>query len=625
MSTSNPLTITTQWLFDKALKYKRRLIFANIIALIATLISVPIPLLMPLLVDEVLLEKPAGGIAILNAMMPDSWQSAMGYIAMVTFLVVSMRIVSQALNILQTRQFTLIAKQLTCQIREALLDKLGRISMQQYEAKGSGGLTSLLVTDIETIDKFIGSSLSRVVISLLSIIGIAGILLWLDWKLALFIILLNPVIVFLSQAMGRRVKKLKKKENQAFERFQQRLVETLEGLYQLRAANRELDFLNRLKEDANAIRYDSDRFAWQSDAASRLSFLMFLVGFEIFRAAAIVLVFFGDLTVGQIFAVFGYLWFMLSPIQELLNIQYAWFSASAAMKRLNALLELDEEPRPTPLIDPFLSATVHTNKETDNKEANNKQRNNGTPQVSVCFENVNFSYHSSSKQDQLDNYQQVINNLSLTIPAGKKIALVGASGGGKTTLVQLLLGIYQKQSGKIYINGHSIDDVGYPKIRENFAAVLQQPTIFNDTLKGNLTLGAEYSDQQLFNALEVAQLSEFVAQQPLGLDAPLGRQGVRLSGGQRQRLAIARMVLTDPKFVILDEATSALDTQTEAKLHKALHEFLSHRTTLIIAHRLTAVKQADLIYVLEDGKVAQSGNHDSLVKDKGLYQTLYGT
>lgn len=588
------LNINKTWLLQQAGRHKKKLVIANVIAIFAAALSVPIPLLMPLLVDEVLLSNPAGGIELLNHAMLDSWQTPMGYIAMVTFLVVFMRMGSQALNIYQTRQFTLISKSLTCYMRQKLLDKLGRISMRQYEEKGSGALTSHLVTDIETIDSFIGNTLSRFVVSILSIIGIAAVLFWLDWKLALFIVLLNPVIVYLSRLMGQKVKHLKKRENQSFERFQQRLVETLDGLYQLRAANREKEYLDRLKKDSDSIRSDADNYAWQTDAANRVSFLMFLVGFEIFRAAAIVLVLMGDLTVGQIFAIFGYLWFMLSPIQDLLSIQYSWFSASAAMKRLNAILDLEEEYRPTATVNPFIK-----NESFD-----------------VDIRNVSFSYNDE---------RNVLKGLNLRIPKGKRVALVGASGGGKSTLIQLLLGIYHKESGDILINGSPIESVGYDQLRSKLATVLQQPMIFNDTMRQNLTLGQDYSDDALHQALSIAQLNDLLATLPEGLESQLGRQGVRLSGGQRQRLAIARMVLSNPDFVILDEATSALDTATEAALHEALDEFLNGKTTLIVAHRLSAVKQADLIYVLEDGKVVQSGTHHDLVNERGLYQTLYGT
>ncbi|WP_104399809.1 ABC transporter ATP-binding protein [Vibrio penaeicida] len=587
-------TISRSWLLTQAKKHKKRLMVANLIAIGATLISVPIPLLMPLMVDEVLMNQPASGLDAMNQLLPSAWQTPIGYIGLTLVLIILMRCMSQALNILQSRQFTLVSKTITCKMREIMIDKLGRISIAQYETRGSGGINAHLITDIETIDQFIGSTLSKFVVSLLTVVGTAGILLWLDWRLGLFILLVNPIVIYFSRKLGSKVKHLKKRENQSFEKFQNRLIETLDGIYQLRAANKESVFLKQLKEQANDIRVDADKYAWQSEAAGRVSFLLFLLGFELFRAVAMLMVLFSDLTIGQIFAVFGYLWFMLTPVQELLGIQFSWYSAKAALKRINSLLNLEEEARTGGKVDPF---------------ALNES-------VDVGIQNVTFSYNDE---------KTVLNNLSLHIPNGKKVALVGASGGGKSTLIQLLIGVYGAKSGQITFNGHTTDDIGFELIRKHIAVVLQQPILFNDSLRHNLTLGTEYSDTQLWKALEVAQLQDVTEQLTEGLDTQIGRQGVRLSGGQRQRLAIARMVLSDPKFVILDEATSALDTATESALHTALNRFLAGRTTLIVAHRLSAVKQADLIYVLEDGQVTQAGTHVELVQQDGLYQTLYGS
>ncbi|EKD4049377.1 ABC transporter ATP-binding protein [Vibrio parahaemolyticus] len=586
-------TISRSWLITQVKKHKSKLILANLIAIVATLISVPIPLLMPLMVDEVLLDKPASGLSAMNAVLPEAWHTPTGYIFFTLFLVVLMRAASQALNIVQSRQFTLVSKTITFEMRSKMIDKLGRISIRQYETKGSGGINAHLITDIETIDQFVGSTLAKFVISFLTVIGTAIVLLWLDWRLGLFILLVNPIVIYFSRKLGSMVKHLKRKENHSFEIFQNRLVETLDGIYQLRAANKEREFLQQLKESANQVRVDADKYAWQSEAAGRVSFLLFLIGFELFRAVAMLMVMFSDLTIGQIFAVFGYLWFMLSPVQELLGIQFSWYSAKAALKRINDLLELEEEDRPVSKVNPFSE----------------------TREVDVKIEHVDFSYNNENK---------VLDDLSLHIPAGKKVALVGASGGGKSTLIQLLIGVYRQNAGSIRFNDELTEDIGFEVIRDKIAVILQQPILFNDTLRHNLTLGGHFDEMSLWRALEVAQLQDVISQLNHGLDTQIGRNGIRLSGGQRQRLAIARMVLSNPQFVILDEATSALDTATEAALHKALTEFLRGRTTLIVAHRLSAVKQADLIYVLEDGKVTQTGTHGELVEQEGLYQTLYG-
>ncbi|MDZ7583543.1 MAG: ABC transporter ATP-binding protein, partial [Thiobacillus sp.] len=291
-------------------------------------------------------------------------------------------------------------------------------------------------------------------------------------------------------------------------------------------------------------------------------------------------------------AVFGYLWFMMTPVQELVNMQYAWYAANAALGRINALLGLASEPQHPALRDPFA----------------------GHPTVGIALDHVSFAYEEG---------ETVLDDVSLAVAAGEKVALVGASGGGKSTLVQALLGLYPVKSGQIFYGDAPVTEIGWETVREHVGVVLQHPVLFNDSVRANLTLGREADDVRLWQALEIAQLKDVIAALPHGLDTAVGRQGVRLSGGQRQRLAIARMIVADPKIVILDEATSALDTDTERHLHQALSGFLAGRTTLIIAHRLSAVKQADRILVFENGRVVEAGAHDELIDRGGLYHKLY--
>ncbi|KEY90672.1 multidrug export ATP-binding/permease protein [Candidatus Photodesmus katoptron] len=589
--TSN--TISYYWLIKQVKKYKSKLFFANGIAILAALVSVPIPLLMPLMVDEVLLEKPGSGLALMNHLLPEKMQTSVGYILLTLILIILMRTLSQGLNILQGKQFTFVSKTITYKMRVKMIDKLGKISIKQYETQGSGGINAHLIVDIETIDEFIGSTLSKFMISLLTVLGTALVLLWLEWRLGLFILLTNPIVIYFSGKLGNRVKLLKQQENSSFEKFQNRLIEILDSIYQLRADNKEKKFLEQLKIQANQICLNSDKYAWQSEAAGRLSFLLFLLGFEIFRSVAMLMVLFSDLTIGQVFAVFGYLWFMLGPVQELLGIQFSWYSAKAALIRINKLLILEEEYRPKSKINPF-----------EYKDS-----------IEVNISNICFHYHKEN---------QILNNLSLIIPSGKKVALVGISGSGKSTLIQLLLGMNSQNSGTIRFNGKLANEIGFKLIRENISVVLQHPILFNDSLRNNVSFGNQYEDALIWNALEIAQMDDFILKLSSGLDTQIGRNGVRLSGGQRQRLAIARMILSNPKLVILDEATSALDTATELAVHNALTKFLNGRTTIIVAHRLSAVKKADVIYVLDNGRITQMGNHDELIKQKGLYQTLYG-
>jgi ATP-binding cassette subfamily C protein len=413
-----------------------------------------------------------------------------------------------------------------------------------------------------------------------------------NWQLALFILLLNPLVIGFSTRLGKKVKELKRRENSAFEAFQVALTETLDALNQIRAMNREMHYLGRVRDKAANIRQQAGAYAWKSDAMNRMSFFIFLAGFDAFRAGAMLMVVFSDLSIGQMLAVFGYLWFMMSPVQEIINIQYAWYAANAALTRINGMLALKAAEVGRSIANPF----------ADSKS------------IGLALENVTFSYGDG---------ETVLDDVNLTIAPGEKVALVGASGGGKSTLVQALLGLYPLRYGAIRYGGINVADIGWDNVRENVGVVLQHPVLFNASVRENLAMGREYQDAELWHALEIAQLKTFIAGLNDGLDSIVGKSGVRLSGGQRQRLAVARVVLGRPSVVILDEATSALDSATERELHQAMAAFLTNRTTLIIAHRLSAVRQADRILVFENGRIVEEGVHESLMQRGGLYHQLY--
>ncbi|CAD5109321.1 ABC transporter ATP-binding protein [Zestomonas carbonaria] len=575
-----------------ALRHRKALILANAVAVLATLCSVPIPLLLPLLVDEVLLGHGDAALKVMGLFLPTTWQNAVGYIGLMVALTLLLRSAALVFNVLQARLFAGLSKDIVYRIRVRLIERLKRISLGEYESLGGGTVTTHLVTDLDTIDKFVGETLSKFLVAVLTLAGTAAILLWMHWQLALLILLFNPLVIFATVQLGKRVKHLKKLENDSTSRFTQALTETLEAIQEVRAGNRQGFFLGRLGLRAREVRDYAVASQWKSDAAGRTSGLLFQFGIDVFRAAAMLTVLFSDLSIGQMLAVFSYLWFMIGPVEQLLGLQYAFYAAGGALTRINELLARADEPQHEGRVDPF----------------------KGRETVGIEVRGLTFGYSD----------EPVLSGLDLSIAPGEKVAIVGASGGGKSTLVQLLLGLYTPQAGSIRFGGSSLEEIGLERVRDNVAVVLQHPALFNDSVRANLTLGRERSDEACWHALEIAQLADTIRALPQGLDSVVGRSGVRLSGGQRQRLAIARMVLAEPKVVILDEATSALDAATEYALHQALGRFLNGRTTLIIAHRLSAVKQADRVLVFDGGHIAEDGDHQQLIAEGGLYAKLYG-
>jgi ATP-binding cassette, subfamily C, bacterial len=271
----------------------------------------------------------------------------------------------------------------------------------------------------------------------------------------------------------------------------------------------------------------------------------------------------------------------MTPVQDIFGIQYSYAAAIAAIKRLNKILDLKQE--------------------TGGKEQITSHN------IEIEIHNLFFAYEGKTP---------ALQDISFNIKHGAKIALIGASGSGKTTLAQIIAGFYDKSGGEILYNCKKVEDIDKHSLRQRIFLILQMPILFNASLRFNITMGAEnISDEAIAKALEIAQLPEMSAH----LESIVGRHGIKLSGGQRQRLSIARMIIADPSVVIFDESTSALDVQTEAKLYEALLPILKDKTVITIAHRLSTVKNADTIYVLDNGELVQSGSHETLENEEGHY------
>ena len=548
-------------------RYKKEFFLAQIIALLATLISVPIPLFMPLLIDEVLLKKGGKWVDIINHFFNHC--NAFCYV-LITFLVVLiLRSLFVGLNILQIYLFEKITKDITFKMRIRVINHLKNLSINEYENLKVGDISSRLISDINTIEEFLIKSVSKLIISILSLIGIGVVLVLIDVKLGLFILVLNPFVVVLSGKIASKVKKYKKLQNKTISIFQEALVETLELFEQIKAYNKENFFFKRIFDLSKELRDKSFDFSYKSEAFSRVSHLIFFIGYEIIRAAGILVVAYGSLSIGLMIAVFAYLWYMMTPIQEIISIQYSYFSAKAALERINELLNLKTEPK------------YHHNKNPFNKN------------VKIELKNVSFKYQES---------EYILEKVNAIINPNKITALIGASGGGKTTLAKIIAGFLVPEGDVLY-NGVSFKEIGLDKIRENVSLILQETRLFSDTVKFNLTLGKDFSEKEIIEAIKKAELFEVVKKMPKGLDTYVGKNGVKLSGGQKQRVAIARALLHQPKVIILDESTSALDIETEEKVFKNIEDFLLSRTSIIIAHRAETIAKADEILMIKNGKM----------------------
>lgn len=579
----NDNKITLKTIYKLILDKKPALIYGQIITLIAILVSIPVPLMLPVMVDEILLDKPATFVESINFFVGET--TAFYYIAIVTLVVVMLRFAYYFLGVIITRVFTKISKYVTFMIRRRLMAHLKSASMNEYETLGSGAITSNLVTDVNTLDNFIITSVSKLVSSVLTLVAVGIVMIIIDPILGILILVIQPLIMLFSKKMSKITGELKKDENQAIENFQEDVGETLELYGQIKASNKENYFFSRALSRAKDVQITSNNYGFKSISYEKLSYTIFLTMFEVLRATGLLLVVYSDLSIGMMFAMFGYIWFIMTPVQDILSLQYSYASAMSALDRINKILTLDSEKSGDKTLD--------------------------AQDINISIKDLNFSYTDE---------KTILKDITLNIFAGSKIALIGASGSGKTTLAQVISGFYAKNDGLLNYNDIDIKELDKHSLREKIFLVLQMPILFNSTLRFNITMGDEsITDEMILDALKIAQLNEMIIDMPNKLDTIVGRHGIRLSGGQRQRLSIARMIIANPSVIIFDESTSALDVHTELKLQVALESFLKNKTVITIAHRLSTVKNADVIYVLDNGEIVQRGSHEELEDEEGHY------
>ena len=557
--------ITFRYLFDQVQLYKKKILIANAIAILVTLVSVPIPLFIPFLVDEILLGKEGKFVETVNQFVTVS--SPEYYILIIFILILVIHATTSILNIVRNLYLDKTIEDIRLNMRKKLFSHLRDVSMSEYDMLGSGATSSKMGIDIGTVMGFLSGSMGYILVQVLKLIGMSIVLLYLNWKLALVILILNPLVVKIFIGIFKKLSKMMKGKNKSIAKFNNSLVESLELFNQIRVQNREGHFFDKVNEDATDIRDKTYTYNRKWRTSMTVAQLLMTYSNVLFKMLAVYLVLQSEMSIGEMMAIFVYAGMVIAPINMLLRFTQKYHNAKEAMDRLNDILRLKTEPKYEMKHDPF----------------------KGKETASIELRNVTFAY---------DENKTIFKDFNLKIEAGEKVAITGETGKGKSTLANIIIGLYPVTKGEVFYNGIELKEIGYEKIRENIGFVLQAPLMFNASLRYNLSLGKEYSDEAMYEALKIAQLYEFVDGLDEKLDTIVGKNGTKLSGGQRQRLSIARVLLDKPKVIIFDESTSSLDMETEDRLLEALDEYIKDKTVITIAHRQTTIDKSERVIKL---------------------------
>ena len=578
---------TTKKLINEYLsKYKIALIIVFIFAIGSTIFTIVGPKILGNATTEIfngIVGKISGGTGI-----------DFGKIGKILLTLIGLYVISALFSFIQGFTMTGVAQKITYKLREDISKKINRLPMKYFDKKTHGEVLSVITNDVDTLSANLNQSITQIITSFCTLIGILVMMFSISWQMTLISLVILPISALLVKNIVGKSQKYFKSQQDYLGHVNGQVEEVYGGLNIVKVFNAEGKVTNEFKK-ANDNLYHS---AWKSQFLSGLMFpvMNFIgnVGYVAVAVAGGYLAIQGTITVGNIQSFIQYNKQFTQPINQIAQISSMLQAMVAAAERVFEFLEEEEE------------------KDTA-KQGTSVEQLKGN----VKFEHVKFGY---------DPETTIINDFNCDVKDGQKIAIVGPTGAGKTTMVKLLMRFYDVTDGAILVDGINIKDFERGELRKMFGMVLQDTWLFGGTVKENIKYGKEdATDDEVIQAAKAAHVHHFIKTLPNGYNSVLNEESSNVSAGQKQLLTIARVILTDPKVLILDEATSSIDTRTEIQIQKAMDNLMKGRTSFIIAHRLSTIKNADLILVMNHGDIVEQGTHEELLAKGGFYSDLYNS
>ena len=517
-----------------------------------------------------------------------------GKIGTILLWTLGLYLASACFSFIQGWIMTGISNDVTYNLRKDISKKINKLPLNYFESRTNGEILSRVTNDVDTLQMSLNQSLTQLITSVTTLIGVFIMMLSINVWMTLAALLILPVSMFIIQTVMRHSQKYFQAQQKYLGAVNGQIEENFGGHDVVRVFNKEKDVLEEFEKDNKKL-YES---AWKSQFFSgmMMPIMQFVgnLGYVMVALLGGVFVIKGSIEVGDIQSFFQYIRNFTQPIQQIAQVTNLLQSSAAASERVFEFLDEEEE--------------VQQPEKPDSIEGLDGN---------VQFEHVEFGYNP----DKI-----IIHDFSADVQDGQKIAIVGPTGAGKTTMVKLLMRFYDVNKGAIKVDGHDVRNFNRSELHEMFGMVLQDTWLFSGTIMENIRYGRlDATDEEVIAAAKAAHIHNFIMQQPGGYQMVLDEETSNISQGQKQLLTIARAILADNKILILDEATSSVDTRTEMQIQKAMDNLMKGRTSFVIAHRLSTIKDADLILVMKDGDIIEQGNHEELLAAKGFYADLYNS